>query len=337
MLLTRRTPILITRYTMCKQSIKSFDTTDYPVILADKNGKVTAKNIAAGKFLKGIRVGLLLSHAGKVLKNGNLSLDSTLFPYKNALKVDVDENHSLYFFSLFLQRDDIDFSIEELDPLTLSDLSFEPAESTNKKPSRFYTEIISAFSAFNKGSHENDKMSDLEKAMSSISKHFLEGFKIFGNKALVETTQAFKDQRFFLVNFNAFVYNVMRTAYIAMRLSQNGSAEIICDYDENAHRIFISAKSKTDIDCETKNNSAHDFLSELVPELKAELEIEKHFEKDSLVTQCSVQNGIFSITSSLSADPPSALILKSFSEDRSEQLIESFFNGFFEDLHNSIK
>ena len=337
MLLTRRTPTLITRYTMCKQSIKSFNATDYPVILADKNGKVTAKNIAAGKFLKGIRVGMLLSSAGKMLKNGNLSLDSTFLPYKNALKVDVDKNHSLYFFSLFLQRDDIDFSIEELDPLTLSEISFAPAECTNKKPSRFYTEIIDAFSAFNKESHENDKMSDLEKAISSIRERFIEGFRIFGNKALVESTQAFKDQRFFLVNFNAFVYSLTRTAYIAMKLSQNGSAEIVCDYDENARRIFISAKSKTDIDRESKNISVHDALSDLLPELKAELEIEKHFEKDSLITQCSVQNGIFSITSSLSADPPSALILKCFSEDRSEQLIESFFNEFFEDLHNSIK
>ena len=322
---------------MCKQILKAFNTTDYPVILADKTGKIKSKNIAAGKFLKGIRVGMLLSSAGKALASGNLSLDSALSPYKNALKVDVDENYSLYFFCLFLQRDDIDFSSEELEPLTLGEISFDPAESPKQKPSRLYTEIISAFSAFNKESNENNKMSDLGKAVSSIGERFIEGFRIFGTKALIEPTKAFKDQRFFLVNFNAFVYTVMRTAYIAMRLSQNGSAEIVCDYDENARRIFVSAKSKTDIDCNISGKSAHDFLSELIPELKTELEIEKHFEKESSVTKCSVQNGMFSMTSSLSANPPSTLTLKSFSEDRSEQLIDSFFKDFFDDLHNSIK
>lgn len=334
---TRTTQTSQIRSTMCKQSIKSFNTTDYPVILADKNGKIKSKNIAAGKFLKGIRVGMLLKSNSKVLENGNLSLDSTLSPYKNALKVDVDENHSLYFFSLFLQRDDIDFSSNEIEPLTLNELSFNSADFPKQKPGRLYTEIISAFSAFNKDFYESDKMSDLGKAISSIKERFIEGFRVFGNKALIEATKEFTDQRFFLVNFNAFVYTVMRTAYIAMKLSQNGSAELICDYDENARRIYVSAKSKTGIDCESKNKNAHDFLSELIPELKTELEIEKHFEKESHVTQCSVQNGIFSMTSSLSADPPSTLVLKSFSEDRSEQLIEALFKDFFDDLHKSIK
>ena len=107
---TRTTQTSQIRSTMCKQSIKSFNTTDYPVILADKNGKIKSKNIAASKFLKGIRVGMLLKSNSKVLENGNLLLDSTLSPYKNALKVDVDENHSLYFFSLFLQRDRAGFA-----------------------------------------------------------------------------------------------------------------------------------------------------------------------------------------------------------------------------------
>ena len=322
---------------MCKKSFRVFNTTDYPVILADKDGKVKSKNIAAGKFLKGIRVGMHLSSAGKVLPNGNLSLDSTFSPYRNALKVNIDEDHSLYLFSLFLQRDDIDFSSEELEPLTLGELSFEPNEATKKKPSRLYTEIISAFTAFDKEPSENDRMYDLSKAISSIGERFIEGFRVFGNKALIESTNAFKDQRFFLVNFDAFVYTVMRTAYIAMRLSQNGSAEIVCDYDENARKILISAKSKADIECEANGKNAHDLLSKLIPELKAELEIEKHFEKDSHLTKCSMQNGIFSMTSSLSANPPSTLTLKCFSEDRSKQLIDAFFNDFFDDLHNSIK
>ena len=309
----------------------------FPIIAADADGKISAKNRAAYSHLPKIRVKSSLCNKASFLRNGSILLNDASAPFKYAVCLPIETLSGIkkiYMFLPSLQNENARHDTEIIDAERL----FEIIKSRRIEvlPVRMYSEIVAAFAAFDRGSSENGIVSDVAESAALLDKKLSSGFRALGYRASVTCTGEIVAQRYFKLNLYSFVYSVLTAAYIAMRLSKNGAADVVVDYDGITEMINITATAKTDVKYPVDSRSAEDAIAFLVPELAVEMAIDKEFSLGAVPKTCSIHDSTLKLCVPVSVNTRQT-VLSGITWISESDLIDRLFTSFKESSRKALR
>ena len=272
----------------------------FPVIAADESGTVIAKNRAAYTYLKSIRIKSSLSVKASFFDNGVLTLTGGDQPFRHAVGVPVGAGGKTVTIFLFLPSAQSGNGFDPGDAARIFDIIKSVRETAGT--SRIYSEIAEAFAAFDRENAEGGETTDVPKTAEILNRRFSSGFRALGYRATITCTDGTVRQRYFKLNFHAFVYSVLTAAYVAMRLSSSGAAEVVVDYDEDARRLFVTSSSRTSAKMPRGVRCAEDAVSALVPEFAVEMTADRDFSPERAPKKCMIKNGVFEFSIPVKVD-----------------------------------
>ncbi|MBO4429426.1 MAG: hypothetical protein J5832_05680 [Clostridia bacterium] len=320
---------------MSELLIDSLNGSDLPVIVVDENGRIAGKNLAAYKYIPKLRLGLRLQNIADLSDDGTVTLRCDSSTFKRALAIDLDGGKTLYVFTTKLQNGNDGGEKSDVCKLTLNE-ALGKSDRVGK-PHRLYREIADAFGHFDPTLCGTAEYCDIDGVFKLVERRLSSGFRSLGYSARLSLTESAKAQRFFTVNVSSLVYAVMRCAYIAMRLSQNGSAEVTVDFDETAEELVVSASAKTDKALPRGTFDAYGAISYLVPETAIEMKIDGALQSGVMSkARYALRDGLFTLDVPMAAKPYSALVLHARSA-RFETAIKEIFYRFAEKTRRCFK
>lgn len=309
----------------------------FPIIATDEYGKITAKNRAAYSHLPKIRVKSSLCNKASFLRNGDIVLSDTSSPFRYAVCLPTDTLSGLmkiYMFLPSLQNENARRDAESIDAERIFDII--KSRRNDALPVRVYSEIVAAFAAFDRGSSENGVVSDVAESAAILDKKLSSGFRALGYRASVTCTGEIVAQRYFKLNLYSFVYSVLTAAYIAMRLSKNGAADVVVDYNGITETINITATSKTDAKCPVDTRSAEDAIAFLVPELAVEMAIDKEFSIGAVPKTCTIHDSTLKLCIPVSVNTRQT-VLSGITWISESDLIDRLFTSFKESSRKALR
>lgn len=282
----------------------------FPIIAANENGTVVAKNGAAYAYLPKIRIKSSLSPKASFLKNDIILKDAGA-PFRYALCVPVKTERSATNIYMFL-------------PSIQSEKSFSAAAMADRErifeivgssgvgaePRRAYSEIAAAFTALERQNTGDGLPADVPETAKLLGRRLSSGLRSLGFRATVTCTDDVTSERYFKLNFHAFVYSVLTAAYVAMRISSSGTAEVTIGFDERIDTVFVSSRSATDASMPRGAKCAEDAIASLVPECAIEMMIDKSL-SHAMAKMCTIKGGIFEFCIPLAAETRSAVVRSS--------------------------
>ena len=292
---------------MSELLIDSLNGSDLPIVVVDEDGRIAGKNLAAYRYIPKLRLGLRLQKIADFSDDGTITLKCESPTFKRALAISVGDK-TLYVFPTKLQNGDFDADKDVIHKLTLK----EAVGNGNHvgKPNRLYKEIADAFGHFDPKPCMVAEHCDMNGVVRTLEKRLSSGFRSLGYCTRLSLTESAKAQRFFTVNICSFVYAVMRCAYIAMRLSKNGSAEVTIDFDETSEELIVSASAKTDKTLPRGNLDVYDAISYSVPETTVEMKIDGALSRGVMSkASCTLRDGLFTLDVPIAAKPYTELVL----------------------------
>lgn len=313
---------------------ESMNAAPFPVICLSENGRVTAKNRAAYTYLKSIRMKNSLFPKASFSECGNLMLKDAESPFRYAVSFPVAVGGKTVNILLFLpsaQSGEMFEKDEKID----AKLIFEAIRRGNAaaEPRRVYAEMAEAFSSFDRGDASNGSTTDVPRAAEILDKKLSSGFRALGYRATVRCTEELAAQRYYKLNLSALVYSVLTAAYVAMRLTQKGTAEVTVDYDERIDCIFVTSRSRTAATMPKDVKCAEDAIAALVPEYAIEMIVEKSLFPELIEKKCAIKDGLFTFTIPLKVDTRG----KTFRSHASLYSLEDIVGKMFDDFRSGAK
>lgn len=310
----------------------------FPVICLSPDGRVAAKNRAAYTYLKSIRMKNSLSSKASFSECGNLMLTDAEASFRYAVLFPVavgGETVRIFMFLPLAQSGEMFEKDEKID----AKLIFDEIGRGNAaaEPQRVYAEMAWAFSAFDRDSAINGSTTDVVKTADILNKKLSSGFRALGYRATVGCTDDTMRQKYFKLNFNAFVYSVLTAAYVAMRLSQKGTAEVTVDYDERIDCILVTSRSRTEATMPQGVKCAEDAVAKLVPEYAIEMMIDKKLSPNRMEKKCSIRDGLFAFTIPLKVDTRSLSLCSRASLYTLDDIVGKMFDDFKSSTKTTLK
>lgn len=277
------------------------------MIVVDEDGRIAGKNLAAYRYIPKLRLGLRLQKIADFSDDGTITLKCDSPTFKRALAISVGDK-TLYVFPTKLQNGDFDADKDVIRKLTLKEAVGSGDNSVN--PNRLYKEIADAFGHFDVKLCGVASYCDIGVIVKLLERRLSSGFRSLGYGARLSLTESAKAQRFFTANICSLVYAVMRCAYIAMRLSKNGSSEVTVDFDETSDELTVSASAKTDKTLPCGDFNAYGAISYLVPETAVEMKIDDALSHGVLSkAKYTLRDGLFTLNVPIAAKPYAELAL----------------------------
>jgi len=319
---------------MSESFIDSLNVAAFPIIAVDAGGKVIGKNLSAYKYIPKLRLGCSLYKNTRVSDDGMLELTCESQTFKTAIRVDVDGTDALYMFPTQIQNGM--FKIEQKDARNISLTDISRSCAATSSPNRLYKEIASAFGNFDRSLCGGKQSCDLINTLDLLKKRLSNGFRALGYSVHMSMTDDVRLQRFFEINVCSLVYTVMRSAYIAMRLSQNGTAELTLNFDERTNLFTVASASMTKKTIPKNILSANEAISYLVPEISLEMKIDAALGSAPYDFTCSICGGIFTSKVMLEARAYTDLVLgcRSFAADK---IVRETFYRFSQKVRKAFK
>lgn len=310
----------------------------FPVICLSEDGRVTAKNRAAYTYLKSIRMKNSLFPKASFSECGNMMLKDANVPFRYAVSFPVavgGETMRIFLFLPSVQSGEMFEKNEKID----EKLIFEAIGRGNAaaEPRRIYAEMAEAFSSFDRSDALNGSTTDVPRVAEILDKKLSSGFRALGYRATVGCTDDLTGQKYFKLNFNAFVYSVLTAAYVAMRLSQNGTAAVTVDYDERIDYIFVTSRAKTSSKMPIGAKCAEDAIAALVPEYAIEMIAEKALFPERMEKHCSINGGLFTFTIPIKVDTRSLSFHSRASLYTLDDIVGKMFDDFKFGAKNMLK
>ena len=178
----------------------------FPVICLSEDGCVTAKNRAAYTYLKSIRMKNSLFPKASFSKCGNIMLTDAGAPFRYAVSFPVSVGSETVKILLFLPSAQSGEMFEKDEKLDMKSI-FDALGRGNTKtaPQRVYAEVAEAFSAFDRDYAMSGSTTDIVKTAMLLDNKLSKGFRALGHRATVGCTDDLMGQKYFKLNFNAFV------------------------------------------------------------------------------------------------------------------------------------
>ena len=301
----------------------------FPVICLSPDGRVAAKNRAAYTYLPKIRMKSSLFPKASFSKSGNAMLGDATLTFRYAVCVPIVSHGETVRILLFLpsaQSGEFFDGDENCDAERIIEM-IKSGRGT-AEPRRLYSEIAEAFSALDRESTSYSSATDVTKTAEILNKRLSSGFRALGYRATVNVTDSVKNQRYFKLNFYAFVYSVLTAAYVAMRLSQSGAADVTIDYDGESEHVIVTSTSRTAAKMPTGARCAEDAVAELVPEYAIEMMADKALSPDHTPKKCSIKGGLFTLSIPVKADTRHAEMRSRASLYTLDDIVGGIFDGF---------
>ena len=298
----------------------------FPVIATDESGTVIAKNRAAYTYLKSIRIKSSLSEKASFFDNGALTLSRGDMPFRRAVGVPVGVGGKTVTIFLFLPSAQSGNGFETFDAARVFDIIKSGREAGDAR--RLYSEMAEAFAAFDRDGTDGGETTDVPRTAEILNKRFSSGFRALGCRAAVSCTDGVICQRFFKLNFHAFVYSVLTAAYVAMRLSQSGAADVVIDYDEDARRLYVTSSSRTSAKMPRGAKCAEDAVSALVPEFAVEMTADRELSPERAAKKCTIKDGVFTFSIPVKVDVRATALRSRGSLYSLDEIAGRIFDGF---------
>ena len=310
----------------------------FPVICLSENGSVTAKNRAAYTYLKSIRMKNSLSLKASFSECGNMMLKDANVPFRYAVSFPVavgGETMRIFLFLPSVQSGEMFEKNEKID----EKLIFEAIGRGNAaaEPRRIYAEMAEAFSSFDRSDALNGSVTDVPRVAEILDKKLSSGFRALGYRATVGCTDDLTGQKYYKLNLSALVYSVLTAAYIAMRLSQKGTADVTVDYDERIDCIYVTSRSRTAATMPEGVKCAEDAIAALVPEYAIEMIAEKALFPERMEKNCSINGGLFTFTIPIKVDTRSLSLRSHASLYTLEDIVGKMFDDFRSGAKTTLK
>ncbi len=301
----------------------------FPVICLSENGSVTAKNRAAYTYLKSIRMKNSLFPKASFSECGNMMLKDADAPFRYAVSFPVAVGGKTVNILLFLPSAQSGKMFEKDEKIDAK-LIFEAIGRGNAaaEPGRVYAEMAEAFSSFDRGCVVNGSTTDVPRVAEILDKKLSSGFRALGYRATVGCTDELAAQKYYKLNLSALVYSVLTAAYVAMRLSRKGTAEVTVDYDERIDFIYVTSRSRTAATMPEGVKCAEDAIAALVPEYAIEMNVEKALSPERMEKKCSIKDGLFTFTIPLKVDTCGTTMSSHASLYSLEDIIGKMFDDF---------
>lgn len=310
----------------------------FPVICLSENGSVTAKNRAAYTYLKSIRMKNSLFPKASFSECGNMMLTDADAPFRYAVSFPVAVGGKTVNILLFLpsaQSGEMFEKDEKID----AKLIFEAIGRGNAaaEPGRVYAEMAEAFSSFDRGGVVNGSTTDVPRVAEILDKKLSSGFRALGYRATVGCTDELAAQKYYKLNLSALVYSVLTAAYVAMRLSRKGTAEVTVDYDERIDFIYVTSRSRTAAAMPEGVKCAEDAIAALVPEYAIEMMADKMLSPERMEKKCSIKDGLFTFTIPLKVDTCGTTMRSHASLYSLEDIVGKMFDDFGSGAKKTLK
>ena len=310
----------------------------FPVICLSENGSVTAKNRAAYTYLKSIRMKNSLFPKASFSECGNMMLTDADAPFRYAVSFPVAVGGKTVNILLFLpsaQSGEMFEKDEKID----AKLIFEAIGRGNAaaEPGRVYAEMAEAFSSFDRGGVVNGSTTDVPRVAEILDKKLSSGFRALGYRATVGCTDELAAQKYYKLNLSALVYSVLTAAYVAMRLSRKGTAEVTVDYDERIDFIYVTSRSRTAATMPEGVKCAEDAIAALVPEYAIEMMADKMLSPERMEKKCSIKDGLFTFTIPLKVDTCGTTMRSHASLYSLEDIVGKMFDDFRSGAKKTLK
>ena len=308
----------------------------FPVICLSSDGRVAAKNRAAYTYLPKIRMKSSLSRKASFSECGNAKLQDADSPFKYAVCVPLNVNGETVRICLFLpsaQSGEFYENAKTPDAARLLEIIKRERESI--EPRRIYSEMAEAFSAFDRENVDGSP-TDVAKTAEILDKLFSSGFRALGCRATVRCSDAVKAERFFKLNFFAFVYSVMTAAYVAMRLSDRGTAEVTVDCGDTDGYLSVTSSSRTNAQMPKSVSCAEDAVASLVPEYAIEMTADRELSTCRAPKKCSIKDGLFKLSIPVRADTRPTPLRSRRSFYTLDDIVGAIFGEFAESTRKTM-